>query len=90
MNIKFIIEPDIDADNYKEIYSVEITMDNGETFGMSASEDEVSYDAFRADIFEDLFMSLVDAAEIEVNIEEDDYANIDDLIADYQAQAPTT
>lgn len=74
MNITFTIEPDIDADNYKEMYSCDVEMEDGTSFTVRATEDEVSYSEFRADIFEDLFRSLAETMGITLEIEEEDYA----------------
>lgn len=85
MEIKFTIEPDLDADDYRELYAAEVTMEDNTSFTVRATEDDVSFDAFRADIFEDLFCSLATAAGIEVNIESEDYA-IDPF--DYDPEDP--
>lgn len=95
MDIKFVIEPDLDADDYREQYSAEVTMEDGTTFTVSATEDDVSYDQFRADIFEDLFRSLAEATGINVNLDEEDYASfdledVDDLLEDYLADEDRT
>lgn len=78
MKIIFAIEPDIDADDYRELYTADVTMEDGTNFTVRATEDDVTYDQFRADIFEDLFMSLAEATGIEVEVEEDDYAVVDE------------
>ena len=88
MEIKFVIEIDVDADDYKELYSADVTMEDGTSFTVRASEDDTSYDQFRADIFEDLFRSLAEATGLNVSVEEEDYASfdmdeIDDLLEDY-------
>jgi hypothetical protein len=90
MDIKFVIEPDLDADDYLEQFTAEVTMEDGTTFTVSATENEVSYDQFRADIFEDLFRSLAEATGITVNLDEEDYASfdleeVDALLEDYLA-----
>lgn len=90
MEIKFTIEPDIDADDYRELYSAEISMEDGTSFIVKGTETEVSYDQFRSDIFEDLFLSLAEATGVDVNVEENDYAafdldDVDDILEDYLA-----
>lgn len=77
MEIKFTIEVDVDADDYKELYTADVIMEDGTSFTVRASEDDTTYDAFRSDIFEDLFMSLAEATGLTINVEEEDYANID-------------
>lgn len=77
MEIKFTIDPDVDADDYRELYTSQVTMEDGTSFIVRANEDEVSYDEFRADIFEDLFRSLAESTGLDVTVEEDDYATFD-------------
>lgn len=91
MEIKFTIEPDVDEDNYRELYTADILWEDGTSFTFRMNEDEISYDEFRADIFEDLFRALAESEGISVTIEEEDYANLsledidllDDLLEDY-------
>lgn len=83
MEIKFIIDPDVDADDYKEIYTVEVMMEDGTFFSMSANSNEITYEGFRSDVFEDLFMSLAESTGVTVLLEEDDYSNIDGMLEDY-------
>ncbi len=77
MNIRFIIEPDMDCDYYREVYTAEITTEDGQTFTVNATEDEVSFAEFKSDIFEDLFMSLAETAGLEVIVDLEDYASVD-------------
>jgi hypothetical protein len=75
MEIKFTIDPDTDADTYRELYTADVVMEDGTSFTVRATEDDVSYDQFRADIFEDLFRSLAEATGVNVSVEEEDYAS---------------
>lgn len=77
MNIKFIIEADSDSDNYIELYTAQVDMEDGTSFTVNASEEDLTYDRFRADIFEDLFQSIAEATGVPVTIEEDDWASVD-------------
>ncbi len=75
MNVKFIIDPDTDSDEYRELYTAEVTMEDGTEIVIRATEDDLTFADFKADIFEDLFRSMAEASEIEVTIEIDDYAD---------------
>lgn len=75
MKIKFIIDPDVDSDEYRELYTAEIELEDGTEITVRATEDDVSFAEFRAEVFEDLFLSIAEASEIEVDISIDDYAD---------------
>lgn len=90
MEIKFTIEPDLDAeDDFTELFTADILFEDNTSLRVQASDTDITYDAFRADIFEDLFRSITEVAGINLIIEEDDYATFDDdeidvILADYQ------
>lgn len=88
MEIKFTIEPDMNSDDYIEIFTADIFFDDGTSLSISASEEDTSYEGFRADIFEDLFTSLYETTGNALVVEEDDYTVFDDedidvIIDDY-------
>ncbi len=82
MKIKFIIDPDLDADDYRELYSVEVEMESGESFTRSSNSDCISYEGFRSEIFEDLFLNVAASTGIEVELDEEDYAMSEEELED--------
>lgn len=80
MKIKFTIKPEFVegglTEDYHEIFSVDVTFDDGTVYIIEVSDEDTSYADFKADIYESLFLSLAESADIEVEIDEEDYAEV--------------
>lgn len=103
MNIQFTIEPSDDTDDYREIYTASLVMPDGGTLVVRASEDDLSYDGFRAEVLENVLSDFCEAAGIPLSIETEDYVVSDEIdenvliylndyrdFEDYEAEAERT
>ena len=77
MKVQFNVEPSDDTDDYLEIYTATLTMPDGVIVVVSATEEDVSYDGFRAEVLEDMLGSLCETVGLPFDIETEDYAAVE-------------
>jgi hypothetical protein len=74
MKINFNIMPSDDTDDYYEIYTAVLQMPGNVEVTVTATDNDVSYGEFRADVLEDILRSLCQSVGMDFEIEVDDYA----------------